>query len=112
MLSSPRTASESVAPRAVADRFDSYLAKPVGEPALHAALADARRPRPADGRPPRRQASSLADAPQGRLLLADDNEINRIVAVDLLRRPSARVESPSEGAAGGRVGGETPHAST
>ena len=76
---------ESLARRALAEGFDSTLGKPVAAPALRAAL-DAAFGRPA--------AAPLAGAPrdelapallQGRrLLLVDDNELNRIVAVDLL----------------------------
>ena len=82
---------ESVAQRAVAERFDSYLAKPVGAAALHAAF-DA-----AFGRSAAATATGSAAAPRAsgvaaltarlegrRLLLVDDNELNRIVAVDLL----------------------------
>ena len=82
---------ESVAQRALAEAFDSYLAKPVGAPALHAALEAAFDATPiapaaastASTRPGARQASSPR-LKGCRLLLVDDNELNRIVAVDLL----------------------------
>ena len=77
---------ESVAQRAVAEHFDSYLAKPVGAPALQAAL-DAAFGRAA-GAPAVAAARAAAGIPTRlkgcRLLLVDDNELNRIVAVDLL----------------------------
>ncbi len=77
---------ESVAQRAIAERFDSYLAKPVATPALQAALAAAfgrAAAAPASSR--NRLVAGLADRLKGRrLLLVDDNELNRIVAVDLL----------------------------
>ncbi len=80
---------ESVAQRALAEQFDSYLAKPVGTPALHAALAAAFGKTPAAALPggvlPGGPARSGAPRLKGRrLLLVDDNELNRIVAVDLL----------------------------
>jgi signal transduction histidine kinase/DNA-binding response OmpR family regulator len=79
---------ESVAQRALAEHFDSYLAKPVGTPALQAAL-DAAFGRIAAGPVPAiAAANTRAGAPARlkdcRILLVDDNELNRIVAVDLL----------------------------
>jgi two-component system sensor histidine kinase/response regulator len=76
---------DSVAQRAVAERFDSYLAKPVGAAALHAAL-DAAFGAPAASAAPRAGGvAGLTSRLEGcRLLLVDDNELNRIVAVDLL----------------------------
>ena len=77
---------ESVAQRAVAEHFDSYLAKPVGAPALHAALEAAfgrtAASPTAAGAPARTTGSARLKG--SRLLLVDDNELNRIVAVDLL----------------------------
>ena len=76
---------ESVAQRAVAEQFDSYLAKPVGTPALQAALAAAFGETAATAAPRNSPVAGLADRLKGcRLLLVDDNELNRIVAVDLL----------------------------
>ena len=77
---------ESVAQRAIAERFDSYLAKPVATPALQAALAAAFGATAATAAAPRNSpVAGLADRLKGcRLLLVDDNELNRIVAVDLL----------------------------
>jgi len=76
---------DSVAQRAVAERFDSYLSKPVGAPALQAAL-DAAFDKTAAA--PRVDVVPVVAAPTPlkgrRLLLVDDNELNRIVAVDLL----------------------------
>jgi signal transduction histidine kinase/DNA-binding response OmpR family regulator len=77
---------DSVAQRAIAEHFDSYLAKPVGAPALQAALEAAfgrAEAAPAAGRAPVRTGGS-ARLKGCRLLLVDDNELNRIVAVDLL----------------------------
>ncbi len=80
---------DTVAQRAVAEGLDGYLAKPVGAPALQAALescfgsaggATASRGAPA----PRREATATERLAGRRLLLVDDNELNRIVAVDLL----------------------------
>ena len=77
---------ESVAQRALAERFDSYLSKPVGAPALQAALEAAFGK--ASTTPPRaepaRGAAAATPLKGRRLLLVDDNELNRIVAVDLL----------------------------
>ena len=77
---------ESVAQRAIAEQFDSYLAKPVAPPALQAALAAAFGGMAAATAAPRHSpVAGLADRLKGcRLLLVDDNELNRIVAVDLL----------------------------
>ena len=80
---------EAVAQRALAEHFDSYLAKPVGPPALHAALAAAfgstpDAALPGGVLPPGRARSGAARLKGCRLLLVDDNELNRIVAVDLL----------------------------
>ena len=81
---------ESVAQRAVAERFDSTLAKPVGPAALQAALASAFGPSGASppAAPQRRDAADPHAVPPRlkgcRVLLVDDNELNRIVAVDLL----------------------------
>ena len=75
---------ESVAQRAIAEHFDSYLAKPVGAPALQAAL-DAAFGRTAAAPAAARAAPGIPTRLKGcRLLLVDDNELNRIVAVDLL----------------------------
>jgi two-component system sensor histidine kinase/response regulator len=81
---------ESVAQRAAAERFDSTLAKPVGTAALQAAVAaacgDGCAPAPAAALRPAVGAISAAPLRlEGcRVLLVDDNELNRIVAVDLL----------------------------
>ena len=77
---------ESVALRAVAEAFDSYLAKPVGSPALQAALDAAFGNGAAAAAVPRAGGvAGLTARLEGcRLLLVDDNELNRIVAVDLL----------------------------
>jgi two-component system sensor histidine kinase/response regulator len=81
---------ESVAQRALAERFDSYLAKPVGAPALLAAFEAAfgettAAPTPAATTArPAASAGAPAQLKGCRLLLVDDNELNRIVAVDLL----------------------------
>ena len=75
---------ESVAQRAIAEQFDSYLAKPVGAPALQAAL-DSAFGRSAAAPVAARAAPGIPARLKGcRLLLVDDNELNRIVAVDLL----------------------------
>jgi signal transduction histidine kinase/DNA-binding response OmpR family regulator len=76
---------DSLAQRALAEGFDSTLSKPVGAPALRAAL-DAAFGRTSAA--PSTAAPRLPAAPAAlngrRLLLVDDNELNRIVAVDLL----------------------------
>ena len=80
---------ESVAQRALAERFDSYLAK------LRRMLPRCWRHwrRPSARRPRQLTATAARPAPGNgtpaqlkgcRLLLVDDNELNRIVAVDLL----------------------------
>ena len=75
---------ESVAQRALAEHFDSYLAKPVGAPALQAAL-DTAFGRTTAAPAAMRAAPGIPTRLKGcRLLLVDDNELNRIVAVDLL----------------------------
>ena len=81
---------ESLAQRALAEGFDSYLAKPVGTLALQAALDAAfgiPGAAPSTGGASARfgTGAGLAARLKGRrLLLVDDNELNRIVAVDLL----------------------------
>ncbi|MBC7664146.1 MAG: response regulator [Caulobacter sp.] len=76
---------ESLAQRALAEGFDSYLSKPVGAPALQAAL-DAAFGKTAAAPPTAapRFPTTPAVLKGRRLLLVDDNELNRIVAVDLL----------------------------
>jgi signal transduction histidine kinase/DNA-binding response OmpR family regulator len=76
------------AQRALAEQFDSYLAKPLGMSELQAALAIAfGKPGPATGRAPTAPAgrgTASAQLQGRRILLVDDNELNRLVAVDLL----------------------------
>ena len=80
---------DSVAQRAVVEGLDGYLAKPVGAPALQAVLESAFgraegvplvKNTPAESR----DASATGRLAGRRLLLVDDNELNRIVAADLL----------------------------
>ncbi|MEP6502277.1 MAG: response regulator, partial [Betaproteobacteria bacterium] len=77
---------DAVAQRAVAEHFDSTLAKPVGAPALLAALSAAfGRNAPAPAAAGSGAAGAAPVKLKGcRILLVDDNELNRIVAVDLL----------------------------
>jgi signal transduction histidine kinase/CheY-like chemotaxis protein/HPt (histidine-containing phosphotransfer) domain-containing protein len=76
---------DAVAQRALSEHFDGYLAKPVGAHALHAALeavfGEPAAPAPPSGVRPAGAGHRLEGC---RLLLVDDNELNRIVAVDLL----------------------------
>ncbi len=80
---------DTLAQRAVIEGLDGYLAKPVGAPALQSVLEAAFGR--ADGAPlvkntptGRHDAGAVGRLAGRRLLLVDDNELNRIVAADLL----------------------------
>jgi two-component system sensor histidine kinase/response regulator len=76
---------EALARRALAQYFDGYLAKPVTPAALDAAIDAAFGQAPPRGpRGARRTSAAVARLKGSRILLVDDNELNRIVAVDLL----------------------------
>ena len=76
---------DALAQRALAEGFDGYLAKPVGAPALQAVLDAAFGEAAAAPRADRTRGAVVSTPLNGRrLLLVDDNELNRIVAVDLL----------------------------
>ena len=79
--------ADALAQRARREGFEAWLAKPVGAPALLAALGAADRPAAAAAAPaaPRPAAQDPMAALRGRrLLLVEDNDLNRIVATDLL----------------------------
>jgi two-component system sensor histidine kinase/response regulator len=89
---------ESVAQRALAEGFDAYLAKPVGDAALAEALS-ALRGLAIAALPVSIEALDQLERLGGRrILLVEDNELNQIVAGDLLERVAgAVVEIASNG---------------
>ncbi len=75
---------EAVAQRALAEGFDGYLAKPVGSGALAATLGNLRGDAAHDGTEPETAIDVIELLNGRRILLVEDNELNRIVATDLL----------------------------
>jgi PAS domain S-box-containing protein len=93
--------ADALAERARREGFEACLAKPVGASALLAALRATNSPTQAAERPPLRAVSHEPTAAlRGRrLLLVEDNELNRIVATDLLGGVAgARVDCAENGA--------------
>ncbi len=82
--------------------FDSYLIKPVRRSSLYRRLAILTDMLPVTGEatpPPRRLASAVASGEEVlKVLVAEDNKINQMLARSLLRRAGHRVEVVSDGA--------------
>jgi PAS domain S-box-containing protein len=78
--------ADAVAQRARSEGFEGCLTKPVSASAILAALGAPSAPVPASGRTPLRTVppEPTAVLRGRRLLLVEDNELNRIVATDLL----------------------------
>jgi PAS domain S-box-containing protein len=80
--------------------FDAYLTKPVRHQTLVDCLADLRAAKP----PGDREAAPAAPAPEpephvgGRILLAEDNEINALLATTILEEAGFSVEAVVDGA--------------
>jgi CheY-like chemotaxis protein len=88
--------------QSLAAGFDGWLVKPVRARSLMGRLSDAVPHPPADGRrngaPPVEDARHRPARPSLRVLLAEDNEINRLVAMSFLVRLGAEVVHAADGA--------------
>ncbi|SDR47124.1 PAS domain S-box-containing protein [Rhizobiales bacterium GAS113] len=92
--------------------FDGYLVKPIRERSLRARLLDPDRREPLKGEPQETRSSPSLPAPL-RVLLAEDDEVNALLATRLLERAGAVVERHQNGlaaldAAVGAVEGRRP----
>jgi PAS domain S-box-containing protein len=98
MLSSSDLASEAAQCRALA--IESYVVKPVGQNELRHALLSAMNRRDVTAKAPRvRPAeSSVPKGPSLRILVAEDNSVNRILALRLLEKQGHDVTLARDGA--------------
>jgi signal transduction histidine kinase/DNA-binding response OmpR family regulator/HPt (histidine-containing phosphotransfer) domain-containing protein len=96
-------AHEKIADQLAAVGIEHVLGKPVSESSLHDALlevllgsdiAAARRRQRGEAREARHDFSAIQDAP---VLLVDDVELNRVVALAFLRQAGVRVDTASNG---------------
>ncbi len=81
-------------------RLDAFILKPVRQTALLEALRDLNAPRAASSGAPGREAPPAAlppDARRMRILVAEDNNVNRLVAVSMLERRGHLVDVAANG---------------
>jgi CheY-like chemotaxis protein len=95
MLLSPFERRQFGAPTAFG--FDGYLVKPIRERSLEARLFDPLGHGPLDGARPEGLSVSATHTPL-RVLLAEDDEVNALLATRLLERAGAEVERHHNGA--------------
>jgi two-component system sensor histidine kinase/response regulator len=77
--------------------IDGLLVKPVDRSALGMLVAQALTPRAAPAAPPMPATPPLPTTDRGRVLLVEDNEINQLVAGEVLRRAGFTVEIAGNG---------------